>query len=415
MGLTFSKKNKVFELPRPLAPLYDTHAHLRSFWGDDKRIPAVLARAAAAGVASIVTIYDPVADLSDETPDAAAYSAWLAGELDRARAELAANPGLTTGPRLISAPSLTYLVGVHPYGAPDYSDAIHAQVEAALADPLCVGVGEIGLDYHFDAVDDILVGVHPYGAPDYSDAIHAQVEAALADPLCVGVGEIGLDYHFDAVDDIEAAPHDLQMEVMSRQLELAVERDVPVELHIRNDNGDESREAHADALRVLERVGAPRAGCVLHCFGEDERDVPVELHIRNDNGDESREAHADALRVLERVGAPRAGCVLHCFGEDADTMMRFVEFGCHIAFGGAATFKRNDAVREAFATCPLDRLLLETDCPYMAPEPIRGLECEPAMIAQTADVLAYDRADRTGELPVDIARALHANARALFG
>ena len=51
----------------------------------------------------------------------------------------------------------------------------------------------------------------------------------------------------------------------------------------------------------------------------------------------------------------------------------------------------------------------------MAPEPIRGLECEPAMIAQTADMLAYDRADRTGELPVDIARALHANARALFG
>lgn len=321
VGLTFSKKNKVFELPCPLAPLYDTHAHLRSFWGDDKRVPAVLARAAAAGVASIVTIYDPVADLSDETPDAAAYSAWLAGELDRARAELEANPGLTCGSGLISAPSLTYLVGVHPYGA-----------------------------------------------PDYSDAIHVQVEAALADPLCAGVGEIGLDYHFDAVDDIEAAPHDLQMEVMSRQLELAVERD-----------------------------------------------VPVELHIRNDSGDESREAHADALRVLERVGTPRAGCVLHCFGGDTDTMMRFVELGCHIAFGGAATFKRNDAVREAFATCPLDRLLLETDCPYMAPEPIRGLECEPAMIAQTADVLAYGRADRTGELPVDIARALHANASALFG
>ncbi len=162
MGLTFSKKNKVFELPCPLAPLYDTHAHLRSFWGDDKRVPAVLARAAAAGVASIVTIYDPVADLSDETPDAAAYSAWLAGELDRARSELEANPGLTCGPELISAPSLTYLVGVHPYGAPDYSDAIHAQVEAALADPLCVGVGEIGLDYHFDAVDDIR-GAGPCG------------------------------------------------------------------------------------------------------------------------------------------------------------------------------------------------------------------------------------------------------------
>ena len=63
---------------------------------------------------------------------------------------------------------------------------------------------------------------------------------------------------------------------------------------------------------------------------------------------------------------------------------RFVDLGCYIAYGGAATFKRNDDVREAFAATPLDRILFETDCPYMAPEPIRGLECEPAMISITA-------------------------------
>lgn len=96
-------------------------------------------------------------------------------------------------------------------------------------------------------------------------------------------------------------------------------------------------------------------------------------------------------------------------------MERFLALGCHIAFGGAATFKRNDAVREAFAACPLDRLLLETDCPYMAPEPIRGLECEPAMIAQTADVLVFDRVDRTGELPKTVAQAAWDNAVGLFG
>ena len=96
-------------------------------------------------------------------------------------------------------------------------------------------------------------------------------------------------------------------------------------------------------------------------------------------------------------------------------MERFVDLGCHVAFGGAATFRRNDEVRKAFAVCPLDRLLLETDCPYMAPEPIRGLECEPAMIAQTADTLVYDRCDRTGELPSTIARALWDNSVALFG
>ncbi len=161
-----------------------------------------------------------------------------------------------------------------------------------------------------------LVGVHPYGTADYTDAVHAQVEAALDDPWCAGVGEVGLDYHFDADDDIEAAPHELQMDVMARQVELAV------------------------------------------C-----RNVPVELHLRNDTGDAARQAHADAARVLEQVGVPRAGCVLHCFGEDRATMERFVDLGCHVAFGGAATFRRNDEVREAFAVCPLDRLLLETDCP----------------------------------------------------
>lgn len=95
-------------------------------------------------------------------------------------------------------------------------------------------------------------------------------------------------------------------------------------------------------------------------------------------------------------------------------MERFVELGCHIAFGGAATFKRNDAVREAFAACPLDRILLETDCPYMSPEPLRGLECEPAMIAFTAEALIRDRADRTGEDPEAIAQALWENAQDLF-
>ena len=302
--IVYTKKSKTFELPRPQAPLIDTHAHLLSFWGRDP--VEALARAGQAGVAGIVTLYDPVAD-TEKLADAGAFSVWFRARL---------------------------------------SDAA-----AAGADMPC----------------RYLAGVHPYGAAEYTDAVHAQIVAALADPLCAGVGEIGLDYHFDADDDIEAAPHDLQMQVMARQLELA---------------------------------------CA--------RNVPVELHIRNDNGDEAREAHRDCLAVLREVGIPAAGCVLHCFGEDRATMEAFVELGCHIAFGGAATFKRNEAVREAFAACPLDRILFETDCPYMAPEPIRGLECEPAMIAQTADVLLYDRADRTGELPEQMAQRVLQNSRELF-
>lgn len=308
MAISFTKKNKVFTLPPAHAPLFDTHAHLRSFWGEDKDPIDVLVRAHESGVRELMTIFDPIADKSEETPDAPAFSRWLHGVIDAA-----ADRG-----------------------------------------------AEVRVRY--------LVGVHPYGTLDYTDEVHAQVSAALSDPLCAGIGEIGLDYHFDADDQIEAAPHAAQIEVMARQLSLAVERN-----------------------------------------------VPVELHLRNDYGDEARTAHADAISVLERVGVPTAGCVLHCFGEDRATMERFLALGCHIAFGGAATFKRNDAVREAFAACPLDRLLLETDCPYMAPEPIRGLECEPAMIAQTADVLIYDRVDRTGELPDAVATAIWNTSNALFG
>ena len=166
-----------------------------------------------------------------------------------------------------------------------------------------------------------LAGVHPYGAPDYTDDIHAQVVAALDNPLCAGIGEIGLDYHMDYDDDIAPAPHSVQIDCMARQLEVAVRRN-----------------------------------------------VPVELHLRHEDSDGERTSHVDAYNVLREVGVPQAGCVLHCFGEDRATMERFVGLGCYIAYGGAATFKRNDDVREAFAATPLDRILFETDCPYMAPE-----------------------------------------------
>lgn len=326
--LAFAKKRKEFEVPAPLAPIADTHAHLMSFWG--KEPAEVIARAALAGVRQMTTIWDPLADGGT----AAEYARSLHGWIDAARALLdeAASAG---------AAPLT----------PQDTRATWENDPAEL-------LGNI----------TFLAGAHPYGAPEYTDAVHAQVIAALDEPLCAGIGEIGLDYHFDADDNIEAAPHDLQMEVMARQLELACERN-----------------------------------------------LPVELHLRNDYDDPDRAAHADALAVLDRVGVPVAGCVLHCFGEDTATMEAFLARGCHIAFGGAATFKRNDEVRAAFASCPLDRLLFETDCPYMAPEPVRGLECEPAMMAWTVRALAEDRSSRTGEAPADIAYAVWRNSRKLFG
>lgn len=321
LSLAWMKKARLFELPALPAPVADTHAHLMSFWKVDP--VSALARAAAAGVAQLTTIWDPLAD-----------------------ARCAAT-------------------------APAFHDVLEAWVAEA-RDLFERGVAEGAIDggsaapQLFDHIR-YLAGVHPYGAPRYDEAVHARVAEALDDPLCAGIGEIGLDYHFDADDDIEAAPHDVQIACFERQLALA---------------------------------------CA--------RNVPVELHVRNDGADEARAAHADAYRVLSEVGIPAAGCVLHCFTEDRATMERFVELGCHIAFGGAATFKRNADIREAFAACPLDRILFETDCPYMAPEPLRGIECEPALIAFTATALAQDRSERTGEDPAAIMRAAWENATALF-
>ena len=299
--IVFSKKKIAARVPEPLAPLCDTHAHLRSFW--DKDALACLKRARRAEVDALVTLVDFIGD--EITFDE--YRAWLDTEILAAAAP-------------DEIPELRFLAGVHPYGAAAYTDEVHAELERALDDPLCAGVGEIGLDYHMD---------------------------------------------FD--DEVKPAPHEVQIACMERQLELAVRRN-----------------------------------------------VPVELHLRHEASDEERTSHRDAADVLGRVGLPQAGCVLHCFGEDRATMERFVDLGCYIAYGGAATFKRNDEVREAFAATPLDRILFETDCPYMAPEPIRGLECEPAMIGITAGALINDRVDRTGESAEAIACAAWENARALF-
>ena len=325
-SLTFAKKKKAFRTPVPLYPLADTHAHINSFWSAD---PAeVLARAALAGVGALVTLYDPLGDKLT----ASEFIARLDAAVDGARALLseAADQGLR----------------------PPFATALPAGASGPVDLLSCVR---------------FLAGAHPYGAPEYDDAAEREVLLALEDPRAVGVGEIGLDYHFDADDDVSAAPHDVQMACMARQLALA-----------------------------------------------NRRGLPVELHLRNDAGDTLRQAHEDALRVLAREGVPRAGCVLHCFGEDRATMERFLAAGCHIAFGGAATFKRNDAVREAFAACPLDRLVFETDCPYMAPEPVRGIECEPALIPFTVERLVAERTRVTGEDPARIVRAAWENSSRLF-
>lgn len=172
----------------------------------------------------------------------------------------------------------------------------------------------------------IAVGCHPHNAASYTDDVESRLRELVRDRRVCAIGEIGLDYYYDL------SPRDVQIDVFRRQLRLAHELDLPVVLHI-------------------------------------------------------RDAHDDALRVLEEEGFPQAGTLLHCCGLDPEELAPWIEHDCYVAFGGLLTFKRSDAVRAAALTVPKDRLVVETDAPYMTPEPMRGMPCEPAHVVFTAQRL----------------------------
>lgn len=171
------------------------------------------------------------------------------------------------------------------------------------------------------------MGCHPHNAQHYDDALEAVLRERLHDARVSALGEVGLDYHYDL------SPREAQREAFRRQIRLAKEAGLPVVLHM-------------------------------------------------------REAHDDGFALLSEEGFPEAGTLLHCFNLDAAELARWVDAGCFIAFGGPLTFKKAEEVREAAKLVPADRLLTETDAPYMTPEPLRSTTCGPEHVAFTAAKLA---------------------------
>ncbi len=192
------------------------------------------------------------------------------------------------------------------------------------------------------------VGIHPHDAAAASESDFNDLNQLLNHPRVLALGEIGLDYHYDL------SPRDRQRAVFVRQLRTARQQDLPVVIHV-------------------------------------------------------REAMTDALDILKSEGKKWQG-VFHCFGGAIDDVPPILAMGFYISFTGVVTFrnfKRWDVVRSV----PLDRLLLETDAPYMTPVPYRGRRNEPARLSDTADVLS-----RTLEIPRDqLDAATTENARQLFG
>jgi TatD DNase family protein len=196
------------------------------------------------------------------------------------------------------------------------------------------------------------IGVHPHAAgrfPGHGEAARRVVNAIDAQPLTRALGEIGLDYHYDF------APRDVQQSVFREQIQLARERRLPVVIH-------------------------------------------------------TREAEDDTFRILDEEQARDVGGVFHCFTGDSAMARRALDLGFHISLAGIVTFPRALELKEVARMVPLDRLLIETDSPFLAPVPYRGKRNEPAHVTRVAETIAELR----GTTPEAIGSAAFDNFTRLF-
>lgn len=194
------------------------------------------------------------------------------------------------------------------------------------------------------------VGIHPHDAAKAGPDDFKRLADLLAHPKVPAVGEIGLDYHYDF------SPRDVQKSVFLEQMAIAANAHKPIVIH-------------------------------------------------------TREAWDDTLALIEQHWTPHAiGGIMHCFSGGPGEARRAIELGFYLSFGGIVTFPKALAVQEAARAAPLDRILIETDAPYLAPVPNRGKRNEPAFLVHTARKLAELRA----EPYEDICAATSANFRRLL-
>lgn len=194
------------------------------------------------------------------------------------------------------------------------------------------------------------VGIHPHDAREATPDMIEELKLLAQQDKVVAIGEMGLDYYRDH------CPHDIQQTAFRRQIALAKEVGLPIIVH-------------------------------------------------------DRDAHQDVLRILREEGADQVGGVLHCFSGDLAMARACIEMGFYISFPGTLTYPKNQALRDVAEALSTDHMLLETDCPYLAPQVKRGKRNEPAYVRYTAEELA-----RIKGLSVDdIARITSLNAFRLFG
>ena len=193
-----------------------------------------------------------------------------------------------------------------------------------------------------------VVGVHPHDAKTFdAEAESHLINLAKSSKKVVAWGEIGLDFYY------EHSPKDVQEEVFRKQIRIAGELNLPIIIH--------SREADNETVEILTE----------ECGGKTE------------NGKRKTENEAEG-----EVNNKFRGGVMHCFGGTAEMAKSLMDIGFLISFAGNVTFKKAANLRDAARVVPLDKLLIETDCPYLAPMPFRGKRNEPMFVVETAKFLA---------------------------
>ena len=221
-------------------------------------------------------------------------------------------------------------------------EAFDADREELLAGLPAAGIGQVvNIASSVKSIDDSLalahrfphvycaLGIHPEHCADMTDALLEEIREKLSDDKALAVGEIGLDYYWPQPD------RELQRYWFAKQLQLANEVDLPVVVH-------------------------------------------------------SREAAADTMRIMKENLADKVGGVVHCYSYSADLAKEFVKMGFYIGIGGVVTFKNAKKIVEVAREIPLERILLETDCPYLAPVPYRGKRNSsmylPYVVARIAEI-----------------------------
>ena len=193
-------------------------------------------------------------------------------------------------------------------------------------------------------------GIHPHEASRFREDDLDELRDMYQDRRIRAIGEIGLDFYYDH------SPRDLQREACIRQMELAWELKAPVAYHI-------------------------------------------------------RDAHQEMLEIMKSMKARLTGGIIHCFSGSAEIAKEYLKLGYFISFAGPLTFKKAPRLQEAVKLIPKDRLLIETDSPYMAPEPVRGRRNEPANVRY----VGLKMAELRGEEPEEVAAFTTENAMRIYG